>query len=482
MAAFDVVIIGNGVLGMTLGLELARREAAMKIAIVGSPLRPGSASLAAGAMINVWGELDDGALEFAPAAAKFFMGCHAIELWDQHAQQLSEDALRIGVTWGSIVLDTGKGLDHEARSFDYLENTLAGQGMKVQHLSPDDMPFLSVHSQHRSRRAMRIPDGFVDSRAVMQALQIQLARLTAIHSITSMATSLKRSDAGVMEVHVRDGESLSTRIVVLANGAYAQGLIDGVPELKESVPHLFFGGGSALQLQFPDSVQVSPELEQLNQVVRTLERGNGHGIHLIPQGARSFYFGSSSHIALSAQLAPIAGAIFGMLQAVQLEINQHFGNAEVSLRGVGQRAISADTFPLLGESALPGIWFCTGARRDGFTCSPFIGQELAKAILNLPNALPELFRPSRPLISYRSRAEAIAAAAQARVGQEMICNSGLAPDQVSPAQLDRRMQRHRREVTEIYDRRGIGEFGIAPELLHLYDSDESYRAIRRNGD
>ena len=55
---FDIAIIGNGIIGTMLAFKLINSK--KKICIIGSSNRKGSASVASGAMLNVFGEIDYG--------------------------------------------------------------------------------------------------------------------------------------------------------------------------------------------------------------------------------------------------------------------------------------------------------------------------------------------------------------------------------------------------------------------------------------
>jgi glycine/D-amino acid oxidase-like deaminating enzyme len=54
---FDIAIIGNGIIGSMLAYQLVKNKY-KKTCIVGPTERIGSASAAAGAMLNVFGEVD----------------------------------------------------------------------------------------------------------------------------------------------------------------------------------------------------------------------------------------------------------------------------------------------------------------------------------------------------------------------------------------------------------------------------------------
>lgn len=478
MRTVDVIILGNGILGLSLARALSLEDPALRLAVVGPSDRAGSASLAAGAMINVWAELEADALEDPALAAKWSIAKSALALWDGHVQSLAAEAdVPLAVTWGTWVLDNGRGGDVEQRAFDYLLKTLAAQGEAAAVTAPSDLPFLAPDPRLRPLRAVRVPDGHVDSRAVLDALTVSLGRRRNVTLLPGRAAELNVDAGRDKIVRLEDGRALCAATAVLANGAFAQRLIDGIPALRQSVPRLMFGGGFALDVDVPDGVRMSPALAELSQVVRTLDRGAGCGIHLIPRGGRSFYCGASSHVWLAPEPRPRLHVIHSLGEALHREVNHTFFHATVAVRGPGYRPVTADAYPLLGESAVAGVWFCNGTKRDGFTGSPFIAKALARAIAGRPAELPQIFRPSRPLISYRSRSRAMDAAAQARVTSELLNGVSL-----PGYRWEDWLGQVYAEVRAIYDRRGVGEFGIHPELLHLYDAEEGYRAIARHHD
>ena len=66
MQFFDCIIIGNGSIGMAIASDLSRESSSsFRISIFGKKNREGSASLAAGAMINVFGEIEYDTLTYS---------------------------------------------------------------------------------------------------------------------------------------------------------------------------------------------------------------------------------------------------------------------------------------------------------------------------------------------------------------------------------------------------------------------------------
>ena len=55
---YEYVIIGNGILGITLAWKLSEANKNSQICLIGQSSRHGSASVASGAMLNVFGEIE----------------------------------------------------------------------------------------------------------------------------------------------------------------------------------------------------------------------------------------------------------------------------------------------------------------------------------------------------------------------------------------------------------------------------------------
>jgi glycine oxidase len=469
----DIVIVGNGALGMTLAMTLARESSSTRIAVVGPPLRCGSASLAAAAMINVWGEIESGSLEEPPLAARLSMARSALALWDAHAEILSAHSSRsVLVRWGTYVLSSSRGTATEERSFAYLQRTMERERIPYSCVSPEDLKFLAADPAARPMKALRIPDGCVDSRSVIEALDETVAHLPACSAIPAYVKEMVVDRNGDKLLRLSEGEDLVTQTVVLANGAYAQSLINPIPALKDTVPRLFFGGGRGLDVYFPPGVRTPAGLDQLDAVVRTMDRGGGCGMHLVPFGNGRFYLGASNALWLSPEEeVPKVQVISGLLNGMTSEFHTGFLGAAFSIRAPGFRPVCLDTFPLLGESDVRGVWFCNGTKRDGFTCAPFLAIEMAKAMAGRRHALPELFRPSRPLISYRNRHAATEAAVAAFVGSDYI--NGV---RLPVHRWEELANSYRKRIETTYKKRNIQDFGIHPEVMGFYESDELYRA------
>jgi glycine oxidase len=211
---------------------------------------------------------------------------------------------------------------------------------------------------------------------------------------------------------------------------------------------------------------------EMDHVVRTVDRGGACGLHVVPHGDGAFYCGASSGVWMDPEPAPRLHALHVLIRGLAEEINGAFFYGMLNVRGPGFRPTSVDCFPLLGCSHLDGVWFANGMKRDGFTCSAFIAPRLAAEILGAPSSLPARFKPSRPLISYKNKAAALADTVTAQYGGE--AQHGL----VLPPYAHARYKSDMHTLwAKIYEKRGIESFGIHPEVIHFYDNDEYFAAI-----
>jgi glycine oxidase len=77
----DVVVVGNGVLGLSVAVETVARDPALRVAVVGPRARPGAASVAAGAMLDCSAEVTGRTGEHPTSQAKFAPAREAARLW-----------------------------------------------------------------------------------------------------------------------------------------------------------------------------------------------------------------------------------------------------------------------------------------------------------------------------------------------------------------------------------------------------------------
>jgi glycine oxidase len=482
---YDICIVGNGSLAGTLAFRLIQENPSLKIALVGPESRFGSATRAAAAMFNVWCELAPGHLEDPLFAKRFHLTRSGAENWTALLEKISSvTGEKVEPKWGTYLIKTCRSTEIEENAFRYVEKKVQENNIEHKKVSPSDLPWLKgMHGSHVIEAMYIKNDGRVDSRLVLKNLDAANKKL-GVEIFNDEVTELKLAKSGFLrtnsdhEISTKTGAKISAKNIVLANGAFAQSLIDQNPDIAKEIPRLLFGIGSGLDVSMPDWVKqyggLGKEIMDLDAVVRTTDRGGACGVHVVPYGDGKFYAGASSLTSLTPDFTPTLHATHFLLEALVNEINRSFFNANIAFRGVGFRPTSADTFPLLGETSVKGLWMLNGTKRDGFTMSAYLSLQLAKNILGEAHELPQEFKPCRKLISYKNKEHAIKDAEFMYVGADAQ-HGGMS----IPYMVDKYREMRRNEIVKIYDKRNLGDFGIHPELLHLYENDDFYAKIKQ---
>ena len=426
----DVLIIGNGALGLAIAHRLTAQDKTIRVAVVGPARREGAATLAAGAMLNAWAELVRHQFDYPALAERGRLRIDALALWDGLAAELAEFA-PLNVRWGTLVLDSGRGGRHEREAIDTM----------AKGLERDGIPALVDPAHGDWPRTVLIPDGWVDSVAALDAWEKAL-RARGAELIDGRVTRLSREDG--WRATLEDGREIKAGAVLLANGPFAQALVEQLPDVRAATPRLVFEAGSGFDVE----ANVAPPPVD---VVRTMARGAIGGFHIIHRGGGKYYLGSTSTVTLEADWTAPDEKLAYARKLLAQELDPAFAQGRYKARPVGFRAFGADGFPLLGESHVKGLWLATGMQRDGFTSAPLVANGLAAAFLGGANPFAR-FAPSRKLISYKRRDEAL-------------------EDAVNGYGEDKRAV-----FTRVYDRVG-GDFGIYTSTIGLMTSDEGFAAL-----
>lgn len=448
---FDVAIIGNGAIACALALRLTHEHPELQVALVGPALRPGCASLAAGAMLNVFAELEAGALETPLARARFSAAMQATALWDAHLALLNARLVEtppIRVVPGTYVV----GSDRDDANFDAIHAALLEHRQRFREVSPRDIPGLRPAPHAAPRRALYLEDeGMVSASALHRAYDEALARTPRLTRLDTEATALVPSgDASRAStaVHTQRGGALRTRQVILAAGARTQELIDQLG-LQAKIPRLVHGVGVSLVLKTAAALPA--------QVIRTPRRGLAHGFYLVPYDGGYCYLGATSALSPTAARRPSVDSLHHLLRSAIEQVSPELAAAEVHKTLVGSRPTTLDTYPLLGRTSIEGVWIASGTRRDGFHLSPKIAQELTAALASGTQPFSGAFPPERPLYLPPGRQRAVDRAVAA-----LVAAAG-EPSESSDAAL-------RAHVEDAYARSGLDthDLGIPTELLDLY--------------
>jgi glycine oxidase len=288
---YDVVVIGNGALGMGVAYNLRKRDPNLAIAVVGPSHRNGGATVAAGAMINVWAEMAPGQYDNPALAERAELTVTAMDLWDVHCAELSEFAEQpLQVKWGTYIINNVLGSPHEMRSVDYIIELMRQRNVPHEVLPPGAVPWIRPEQKGQAIRVVRVPDGRIDPRLVLKAYE----RFCATRNVDLFDDTAEKLEIGLKlpfvgaekRITLGSGTVLKTKTMVMASGSFSQALIDQVPDLRREVPRLVWGAGSALDISMPAWIHryggIDRSVFDIDAVVRTVDRGGACGMHLVP--------------------------------------------------------------------------------------------------------------------------------------------------------------------------------------------------------
>jgi glycine/D-amino acid oxidase-like deaminating enzyme len=335
------------------------------------------------------------------------------------------------VRWGALVIDTGRGGVYERRSIDTMMAELARIGSPVfVEPSHGDFP-----------RSLLIPDGWIAPAPVLAALEAALlAKGAEFHDGTVDRLEKSGPKSGTWRVTLSDGRQLGAGAVVLANGFFAQGLVDQLADVAEVTPRILTEIGTGW-----DFVSDAPGLPV--DVVRSMARGAAPGFHLISLGDKRYYLGSTARVARAIDWTAPEEKLASLRRTLVEELGPAWTEGRFTARTVGFRALTMDGLPLLGECVVPGfggLWFATGLHRDGFTSMPLIADGLAATIIDRARNPFKLFSPTRAPLSFKTREPAL---------EDALAIHG---------------EDKRDAFTRVYETRAVdSDFGIFPAIMPL---------------
>ena len=114
MPGFDLLVVGDGAVGMSVAIEFARRHPDARVAIIAPNGRANAASTAAGLMINAFAELEIGQLDDLRGRARFDLVRTAVQCWPDwltelgHVAEIAPPLIRPG----TIILGGGRADEH----------------------------------------------------------------------------------------------------------------------------------------------------------------------------------------------------------------------------------------------------------------------------------------------------------------------------------------------------------------------------------
>lgn len=401
---FEVLVAGNGVLGLSLGLTLARRGA--RVAVLGRGDRPWAASTAAGAMLGTFGEVTTTLLKSEQGRAKLDLGVQATKLWADWLAGLAEDTGKtedLRVADGTVMLLNSVGVPGiDSANYTAIRETLEQYKEPYEDIDPADVEWLDPNPTTRPLRGMFVPgEHAVNAGGLLERLEDAYVKAGGV-LVAGLGEELVHSGGKITGVRLTTGDTVSAGQVVLAAGAASQTLLDTVPGVAARIPRLCAGVGVSVV------ARIDPDKPAPTSVLRTPNRAFACGLHLVPRGRGEVYLGATNAIEPEPADVPSIRDTTFLLHCALRQLRRDLDASGMAKVQVGNRPVAFDGFPLIGETSLDGLWMMTGTYRDGLHLSPLLAQEMTRRLLGEePEHDLRTFSPVRVPIQAQSRADIV---------------------------------------------------------------------------
>jgi glycine oxidase len=356
-AAPTIVVIGAGVIGLSIAWRLAQRGAAVTVLDQGAA--GAGASHAAAGMLAICAEAEPG------EAALVTLGRASQALWPAFARDVEAAAgLPVDLrTEGTLAVALTA--DDQARLHHRLEFQKS-LGLPVGWISGGDARRREPHLAPGIAGAVLSPeDHQVDSRKLVAALGVAATRAGAIvrehHAVERILTTGGRATG----VALADGTQREADRVVLAAGAWSR-RVDGLP--ADARPPVRPVKGQTIALR------MDPAAPLIAHVVWA------PGAYLVPRRDGRLIVGATVE-EKGFDAALTAGGVLALLEAAWRAVPA-VEELPIDEMWVGHRPGSRDDAPILGSSPVAGLVYATGHYRNGILLTPVTADAVARLILD----------------------------------------------------------------------------------------------------
>ena len=379
----QVVVVGGGVLGLSICHELAKTGVEIKHVFP----RAGdieTASGAAGAMLGAFGEVtrDDGPeeikeLEFRLAAQRMYP-----EWLSEIKSATGQDIFQGMGTYIAANLDGVRDRD----SINRMKAEADRLGEPASWVEPNEVPGLNPSPNHAAVKCLHLPNEHsVDSHQLLNALNDANARNANYQYIDDSVLSVMPNGDNWKVVTNKDIEIVVDQVIIAAGSRTNTVLPEEI--VKEAgIPDIYFGKGiSAL-------VSCGPTIPQ---TIRTPNRAFACGIHAVPRGNKDLlYIGATNFMGNDhdKERGMQPGELHALFDDLIHQINTDIRVSRIEEFRIGYRPIASHRKPVIGSTKLNGLFIATGTYRNGVLMAPLISkiivQELGLADTQFDNPFP----------------------------------------------------------------------------------------------
>jgi len=355
----DVIVIGGGVIGLSVARELAGRKAVL---VLDRGATGEGTSWAAAGMLSPLSEADD--------QDPFFQLCRASH--DTYRKFIGELEDETGIDCGY----SGSGLlclacsEESANALRRRCEWQRKAGFAVENISADEVRRMEPLITADILMALFMPaESSVAPRRLVNAL-----RESCLKRGVEIRTGVRVQ--GISKNAVRtDGPTFEAPGIVVASGVWS-------PELAGLDPPIpvYPRKGQILSLCMPPGA--------FRHMIRW------HHSYFVPRNDGDLVVGATDEdVGFDRSVTP--GGI-GKLLADAQAISSHVGSYPIMETWTGLRPATQDGLPVIGPSAIPGVFYATGHYRNGVLLAPITASIIADLVSNGRSRVAiEPYAPSR---------------------------------------------------------------------------------------
>jgi glycine oxidase len=337
MKTWDVIVIGGGIIGLSLSIELRRNGASVLIVERGEPGR--EASSAAGGMLVDCSAETLGALQpLATASASMY-----------------PEFVR------GLEIDSGMGIDLRDQGTIFFPSPAHASQLGLPALLPTELAGLGPALAVSDCPAYYLQERSVDPRgltsAALKAAKHRGVDISSGDEVTAVNCSPNRSEEHELEVLTKTTSFFAPKVVNCA-GAWS----------GQIAPHAF----PTRPVKGQMLCLIAPSREFLKHVIRTPE------VYLIPRSDARILVGATVEEAGFDKRTD--AATIQRLHRAAIAVVPALRNARILEDWAGLRPGTPDSLPILGETATLGYYVATGHFRDGILLAPITARVMAQVI------------------------------------------------------------------------------------------------------
>ena len=437
---YDIIIIGDGIIAKLTALKILEKSNS-KIALIGNNLN--NASKAAGAMIAVYGELED-------------------KINDENDKMIFDLSVKSNSEWRKIIKKLNQNIITADNTIVYLKqnsNILEKKCFKI--IQKYGSEFKGKLKISKSFNYTFLKNEFaIDTKILFQQFDKNIKKNKNIDYYLDEAVL----DSSKIKVTLKNSKKvIVAEKIIIAAGSNSSNVLKSY----NTIP-IFHGVGTAIELE---SNELNSSLNK-RLVYRTANRGGSHcGVHLIPRiSSGSYYLGAGNYLTNKYSSKARMATVKYLIEALSSEISneQIVHKARMNLV-YGFRPISFDGRPVLGSlNKNKNIFICSGFNRIGLTISPLIVNEIIKWLKkDKIDSIFDKWHPNRQWISYNNKNYAIEAYSNYFVSNllehKMIKNYQIG---VTKEKLLSEAKIKHKKLQKKYNL--DANFGVDPEILSIF--------------